>query len=212
MRYFQVTTEEISPYLDAVKFDAAVSLFPLARAARVRSPRQAADRARRCAAEIALRRLLREAGEDYRALEIAYTPEGKPYFPARTDLAFSLSHSGSLACAALYREEGGAVAPALGADIQEIPVGEKRGKLLALAARYFSPGFRAELESAPEDARAEVFTRLWCETEAVAKATGRGGADFQAAETLLQTARSQEFRLLSDSCGRRYGMAVVLLG
>lgn len=207
-----ITTEEVTPYLDAVKFDAAVSLFSLARAARIRSPRKTEDRARRCAAEIALRRLLREAGENYRALEIAYTPAGKPYFPARPDLAFSLSHSGFLACAALYRAEEEASAPALGADIQEIPTGEKCGKLLALAARYFSGGFRRELENAPEETRAEVFTRLWCETEAVAKATGRGGADFQSAEALLETARSRDFRLLSDSCGRGYGMAVVLLG
>ena len=86
-----ILTEEITPYLDAAKFEFVVSNLPLVRASRIRSPKNPEDRARRLAAEVALRRLLREVGEDYRALTVAYTETGKPYFEGRRDLTFSLS-------------------------------------------------------------------------------------------------------------------------
>lgn len=204
-------TEDITPYLDAAKFEFAVSSLPLPRAARIRSPRSPLDRARRLAAEVALRRLLREAGESYRSLTVAYTDLGKPYFEGRRDLAFSLSHSGFLAAAALTRAPGG-IAPAVGIDLEEVPTGERAEKYGALAERFFSPGLREELRRAAPEEQPRTFARLWCLTEAATKATGSGALDFKAAEDILKAARSRETRFLLDSRGAEYALACVVTG
>lgn len=208
----RILTEEITPYLDAAKFEFVVSNLPLVRASRIRSPKNPEDRARRLAAEVALRRLLREAGEDYRALTVAYTETGKPYFEGRRDLTFSLSHSGRIAAAALIQAPRGEEAPAVGVDIEALPRGERAERYLALAERFFSPGFLAELRAASPEEAPRVFGRLWCLTEAAVKATGSGALDFKAAEGILKTARSRETRFLSDAFGTDYALACVVSG
>ena len=208
----RILTEEITPYLDAAKFEFVVSNLPLVRASRIRSQKNPEDRARRLAAEVALRRLLREAGEDYRALTVAYTETGKPYFEGRRDLTFSLSHSGRIAAAALAQATPGETAPAVGVDIEALPRGERAERYLALAERFFSPGFLAELRAAPPEEAPRVFGRLWCLTEAAVKATGSGALDFKAAEGILKTARSRETRFLSDAFGTGYALACVVTG
>ena len=208
----RILTEEITPYLDAAKFEFVVSNLPLVRASRIRSPKNPEDRARRLAAEVALRRLLREAGEDYRALTVAYTETGKPYFEGRRDLTFSLSHSGRIAAAALAQATPGETAPAVGVDIEALPRGERAERYLALAERFFSPGFLAELRAAPPEEAPRVFGRLWCLTEAAVKATGSGALDFKAAEGILKTARSLETRFLSDAFVTGYALACVVTG
>ena len=205
-----ILTEEITPYLDAAKFEFVVSNLPLVRASRIRSPKNPEDRARRLAAEVALRRLLREAGEDYRALTVAYTETGKPYFEGRRDL--TLSHSGRIAAAALIQTPRGEAAPAVGVDIEALPRGERAERYLALAERFFSPGFLAELRAASPEEAPRVFGRLWCLTEAAVKATGSGALDFTAAEGILKTARSRETRFLSDAFGTGYALACVVTG
>lgn len=204
-------TEDVTPYLDAAKFELAVSALPLSRAARIRAPRSPLDRARRLAAEVALRKLLREAGETYRALTVAYTDLGKPYFAGRRDLALSFSHSGFLAAAALTRAPGG-VAPAVGIDLEEVPTGKRAEKYGALAERFFSAGFLEELRRATPEERPRVFTRLWCLTEAATKAAGSGALDFAAAETILSTASCRETRQLLDGRGAEYALALVVTG
>lgn len=208
----RILTEEITPYLDAAKFEFVVSNLPLVRASRIRSPKNPEDRARRLAAEVALRRLLREVGEDYRALTVAYTETGKPYFEGRRDLTFSLSHSGRIAAAALAQATPGETAPAVGVDIEALPRGERAERYLALAERFFSPGFLAELRAASPEEAPRVFGRLWCLTEAAVKATGSGALDFKAAEGILKTARSLETRFLSDAFGTGYALACVVTG
>ena len=208
----RILTEEITPYLDAAKFEFVVSNLPLVRASRIRSPKNPEDRARRLAAEVALRRLLREVGEDYRALTVAYTETGKPYFEGRRDLTFSLSHSGRIAAAALAQAPRGEAAPAVGVDIEALPRGERAERYLALAERFFSPGFLAELRAASPEEAPQVFGRLWCLTEAAVKATGSGALDFKAAEGILKTARSRETRFLSDAFGTDYALACVVTG
>lgn len=208
----RILTEEITPYLDAAKFEFVVSKLPLVRASRIRSPKNPEDRARRLAAEVALRRLLREAGEDYRALTVAYTETGKPYFEGRRDLTFSLSHSGRFAAAALIQTPPGETAPEIGVDVEALPHGERAERYLALAERFFSPGFLAELRAASPEEAPRVFGRLWCLTEAAVKATGSGALDFKAAEGILKTARSRETRFLSDAFGTDYALACVVTG
>ena len=207
-----ILTEEITPYLDAAKFEFVVSNLPLVRASRIRSPKNPEDRARRLAAEVALRRLLREAGEDYRALTVAYTETGKPYFEGRRDLTFSLSHSGRIAAAALAQATPGETAPEIGVDVEALPRGERAERYLALAERFFSPGFLSELRAASPEEAPRVFGRLWCLTEAAVKATGSGALDFKAAEGILKTARSRETRFLSDAFGTDYALACVVTG
>lgn len=208
----RILTEEITPYLDAAKFEFVVSNLPLVRASRIRSPKNPEDRARRLAAEVALRRLLREVGEDYRALTIAYTETGKPYFEGRRDLTFSLSHSGRIAAAALIQTPPGETAPEIGVDVEALPRGERAERYLALAERFFSPGFLSELRAASPEEAPRVFGRLWCLTEAAVKATGSGALDFKAAEGILKTARSRETRFLSDAFGTDYALACVVTG
>lgn len=208
----RILTEEITPYLDAAKFEFVVSNLPLVRASRIRSPKNPEDRARRLAAEVALRRLLREVGEDYRALTVAYTETGKPYFEGRRDLTFSLSHSGRIAAAALAQATPGETAPEIGVDVEALPHGERAERYLALAERFFSPGFLAELRAASPEEAPRVFGRLWCLTEAAVKATGSGALDFKAAEGILKTARSRETRFLSDAFSTVYALACVVTG
>lgn len=206
---FFFTTEEMYPYLDDAKRDGLLSLLPLSRAARIRSPRKVEDRARRLAAEVALRRVLREAGESYAHLEIAYTPTGKPYFRARPDLSFSLSHSSGMACVALVR--AAEVAPRVGTDIEEIVSGDAFARRCRAADRFFSPSFMEELARTAESEKPRVFTRLWCLTEAAGKATGEGSSDFREADRLIALGESREVSYPLDSHGIRYASATVLL-
>ncbi len=95
--------------------------------------------------------LRRERGLD--ALpETALLPGGKPYFPGRPDICFSLSHTAGAALCAL----GGSP---LGADVQRV-----REKDLAFAARLMSPRERGDF----------AFHELWCLRESVYKLCGEG--------------------------------------
>lgn len=205
-----VLTEDVTPFLDAAKFELAVSALPLTRAARIRQPRAEIDRARRLAAELSLRRLLRQVGEDYRALTVAYTETGKPYFEGRPDLAVSLSHSGFFAAVALTCAPGG-IAPAVGVDIEAVPTGNAADKYTSLAKRFFSPGLLAQLLAAAPGDAPQVFARLWTLTEAATKAAGSGALDFKAAEDILAAARSRETRFLFDARGAEYALSCVTL-
>ena len=119
---------------------------------------------------------------------------------------------GRTAAAALAQATPGETAPAVGVDIEALPRGERAERYLALAERFFSPGFLAELRAAPPEEAPRVFGRLWCLTEAAVKATGSGALDFKAAEGILKTARSRETRFLSDAFGTGYALACVVTG
>lgn len=104
--------------------------------------------------------LLVEAGGVEPLSEIARTKEGKPYFPDRPDLQFSLSHSGGLSLCAL------ADTP-VGADVELV--------------RPRSPGLPRYALSQREyewyegrGSRWEDFYVLWTLKEARVKCTGEG--------------------------------------
>ncbi len=84
---------------------------------------------------------------------------GKPYIPG-CPVHFSLSHSGAWALCAL------GAAP-LGADIQ-LAAPPRRD----IASRFFTPGERRRIASAPD--AAEEFIRVWCAKESYIKAVGLG--------------------------------------
>lgn len=91
---------------------------------------------------------------------LARTPLGKPYFPDRPDLEFSLSHSGRLTLCALS-------ARPVGVDIEQIrPRGASLPRYALTAAEY------ARFQAAGGDWPA--FYTLWTRKEAWCKYTGQG--------------------------------------
>ncbi|MBR0087568.1 MAG: 4'-phosphopantetheinyl transferase superfamily protein [Lachnospiraceae bacterium] len=85
----------------------------------------------------------------------AFTDNGKPYFEDMTDLYFSLSHSGTVAAAAL------ADVP-VGLDVEKIRESYRE----SLINRCLSPEEKAVYDG--------DFTRVWCRKEALAKLSGEG--------------------------------------
>lgn len=94
-------------------------------------------------------------------------PHGKPALaPPHDRLAFSWSHSGEYALAAVGRDV------ALGVDLEQI---RPRPRALELAERYFAAEEAAALRAlSDEEGRTRAFFALWTAKEAVLKALGRG--------------------------------------
>lgn len=91
---------------------------------------------------------------------IARTQRGKPFFPDRPELAFSLSHSGDLALCALGKGQ-------LGADIERVRPRREGLSAYALSQLELS-WFQAR------GSRWEDFYTLWTLKEARVKCTGQG--------------------------------------
>lgn len=105
-------------------------------------------------------------GADVAALDIGRETGGKPRLgPLWDGWDFSLSHSRDAALLALAHNV------AVGADL-EWP--RPRGRLLALADRYFTRDEAADLRRCPEAQQLESFYALWTSKEAVLKAAGVG--------------------------------------
>lgn len=92
--------------------------------------------------------------------EIARREGGKPYFPAREELCFNLSHSGGLALCALD-------AAPVGVDIQIV-----KALRPGLPRRVCSPEELVWLEGQPEFWPS--FTLLWALKESRVKQSGQG--------------------------------------
>lgn len=100
------------------------------------------------------------------ALAFVSGPHGKPALaPPHDALAFSWSHSGDYALAALAR----GVAP--GVDLERV---QPRPRALELAERYFAAEEAVALRGLSGEARTRAFFALWTAKEAVLKALGRG--------------------------------------
>jgi 4'-phosphopantetheinyl transferase len=136
------------------------------------------DRRRFVAAHTALRR---ELGERLAAdpAELEFSRErcrqcgglhGRPIvlrpggsLARRAELHFSLSHSGGQGLLA--------ISPApVGVDIEALPAADMAQRLSGL----MHPHEQARILSAPEEAQATLFTRLWCRKEAYLKGVGIG--------------------------------------
>ena len=118
--------------------------------------------------EDAVKKLAKQyLGEDVGA--IARTERGKPYFPQRQDLFFSVSHSGEYFVCAFAPCE-------IGIDLQEIKHLRSEtpesapSRFKKMAARFFH---RAEAEYVEEDTFRRFF-RVWTAKEAYVKLTGQG--------------------------------------
>ena len=118
--------------------------------------------AERLAARRALAALLEQEGISPRP--ILRTPTGKPYFEGESSPAFSLSHTKTLAVAALSVSS-----TPIGVDLETCT---STRNIDALASRYFT---KDEYESWKASSTPhEDFFRLWTQKEAQAKIHGEG--------------------------------------
>ncbi len=193
--YFADTAELSDPGVLAEAMDAAAP----ERRARAQRTRSDAARAQILTAGLLLRRALSAAGVPEAEQAYAAGPFGKPYLPARPDVHFSLSHSGNrVLCAVADRP--------VGCDIQEM-----RPCSLRLAERWYTDAEQQRVFSqAGEDARLEMFYRIWTLKESFIKCLGLGLSlpleAFSAypaedgALRLTQSAAAGRFRLSEPPC------------
>lgn len=135
--------------------------------ARVAAFRQARERRRFVAARGALRTLLaRYLSTSPKALHFETGAHGKPSLsenPLR--LCFNVSHTHELA---LFAVRAGV----------EVGIDAEYGHTLreadAIAARFFSPGERADLAAIPHEQRTAAFFACWTRKEAYIKLLGKG--------------------------------------
>ncbi len=137
--------------------------------ARIQRLSRAESRQRFVLARVLLRtQLARQLDCSPTALTLTQLDNGKPILADHPDWCFSLSHSEDLvamACAPV------ALASALGIDVE---FQQRRNKLMALAAHYFSALEQQQLQALPEDAQRRQFFQRWTLKEAYAKAQGSG--------------------------------------
>ena len=110
-----------------------------------------------------LRRALGEAFGLESLPAVERLERGKPWFPARPDLRFNLSHSGPYSLCAVGERE-------VGVDIEAV-----RPRAPGLAPRALSDGEYHWYEA--RGGRLEDFYTLWTRKESLAKYTGEGIAD-----------------------------------
>ena len=119
-----------------------------------------ADKRLSLGASLLLLYALTEAG--VKDFDLSLGPYGKPYLTNRSDICFSLAHSGKAAVCAIGDSE-------IGIDVEY-----KRSAHLELARRVFSASEISVLRLAadPDD----EFTRLWTRKESLLKLKGTGFA------------------------------------
>ncbi len=133
------------------------------RAARLRDPR---DRERYMGCRSALRALLGECLEcDPRSIELVRGKHGRPELGPDQAVQFNVTHSGDLGLIAI------ATSAPLGVDVE---ARREMKNALPLARRYLTPAECAEVESADETTRSEIFLRCWTRKEALLKSAGDG--------------------------------------
>lgn len=121
------------------------------------------DRLLSVGAELLLGQSLKRGGMDLKEMEYCYGAEGKPFLTGSHKVHFNLSHSGEIVVCAVSSQE-------IGCDIQKI-----MGTSLKVAERFFSTAeYEMILSQETEEARQEMFFRLWTLKESFIKSTGKG--------------------------------------
>lgn len=167
--------------------------------ARAESLRVPADRRRFVVVRGTLRVLLgRALGLRPERVVFRYEPGGRPTALAGNGepapLAFNVSHTDNFSLVAL-------AAPCrLGLDVERVRALPDAD---AIAARFFRPRERAELQALPEPERTSAFFRAWCRKEAVLKALGTGIAEgLELTEVSLRSGEEPVVRACSDPAAR----------
>lgn len=102
------------------------------------------------------------------ALPLVEVERGALAVPAThnpADVRFNLSHTDGLVAVAV------ATGREVGVDVED---GERRGRTVELADRFFAPSEIAALRGLPEGAQRDRFFRLWTLKESYIKARGQG--------------------------------------
>ena len=128
----------------------------------------------------------------------------------RPDVAFSITHSGSLAACALLTLDGDHIEQPLsiGVDIQRADgSGSARDdkSIIRFAKRFYSEAEVAEILAASDK---KCFYRIWTMKEALLKYTGEGFHVRLRADT---KANGEIYKEVYDSSGMKYALAVCLL-
>lgn len=147
------------------------------------------DRLLSAAAWFALARLLAGRGLDASRLEVAETPEGKPFFAAPGLPHFNLSHTSGRVLAVVGDRPVGCDAERIG------PVDD------ALATEALAPDERAVFAAADASARARIFCELWTRKESYVKATGAGFCGSPANVRVPEGVRFRPLDLGADCVG-----------
>ncbi len=163
-----INLQDITAFLDEAKLSLFLSSLPPYRQEHILAPTRLEDRARRAAAEFALKRACRELGVPYSSLTVTYTKNGKPYIPSPKGLAISISHSALLSCVALVSSSEEVE---IGVDLEVL---RETPRYDALAKRYFPEELLAIYLATPPEQQEETFIHLWTCFEAAAKVDGRG--------------------------------------
>ncbi len=148
---------------DPARFADAYARVSAPRRAKIDRLRPGASRRLSLAAGLLLADTLAENGVSGLSAEEAEDENGKPCLPRCPELHFSLSHSGSYAmCAAAEKP--------VGCDIQLAAP-----RSLRVAERYFTQEEQARiLTQETEEARQEMFYRIWTLKESFVKCLGLG--------------------------------------
>ena len=170
MRYY------IDDHLEQIDLDAALELMPGQRRERTLAYRHEGQRRQSAGAWMLLRRACREEWGLTDVPEVSEGEHGKPYFPARPDLHFNLSHCPAAAACVVSDSP-------VGIDIETVrPLRE------ALARRVLSEQEWASLNHplSPVHSSEIAFTRLWTMKESLSKLIGYGlTLDWSRLQTLL---------------------------
>ena len=111
----------------------------------------------------------------------------KPRLAHRTDISFSVSHSGSVVICAISfpgtaRMDGLRVicgspdAPEVGADVERVRDASESPRLRRIARRFFPEGEAARLDALPDADYPRAFCEIWTAMESYVKRTGEGFA------------------------------------
>ena len=149
---------DVSALENETLYQTALCLCPQHRQRKAATFKNARDKRLSVGAWLVVKRVLSELGIDADHEEIAYGQYGKPYFAARKEVRFNLSHAGSMVlCAVSGRETG--------CDIEKI------GKLtMKTAERCFHPSELACIRKTGES----LLTGIWTLKESAVKCTGQG--------------------------------------
>ena len=159
----EITFSDSESLRDGARFSGAYARGSAARRAKVDQLRAEKPRRLSLAAGLLLADTLAGLGVAGAMAEDAEDENGKPYLPRCPELFFSLSHSGTLAmCAAADRS--------VGCDIQTVTP-----RSLRIAERFFTAAEQERIFSqATEDARLDMFYRIWTLKESFVKCIGLG--------------------------------------
>jgi len=157
LKLYAASTEPLS---DERLFASLCQTVTEQRLEKINRLRSQAEKRRSLAASCLLSRVLRMNGVDSQTSH--YGENGKPYLTDAPTVFFNLSHSGERVMCALSDRE-------VGCDVEKM-----RDIDCSVAKRFFHPDEYKALLAADEEARQDLFFRLWTLKESALKAAGIG--------------------------------------